>query len=323
MSGELPPSRSRLRRIGGLLAGLVIVAFLAVAVIGGWNRVASYRWQLDVGFLALAVVCVGSWMTLTGFGYVMILERLADQRLPRARLVSIWSRSWLARYVPGNVMMVAGRVVLGREVGISGRVSLAASVYEQVFILGAAAIASVAVLLDVGDLGQGPWLWLLAALPLGMVVLHPRLFKPLSNAILRRFRREPLEVFLSFREVAQMLALYALAQGVAGIGVWAVVRAFAGPQAGGPLLVGAGFLLSSVIATLAFIFPSGLGVREGIFALVLARHLPGSVAIASATLVRLALTLGELAFAAVAVTIGRRRSVLSLGPRANEARDTQ
>jgi hypothetical protein len=306
-AGDLPAPRSRARRIGGLVAGLLVVAFLTAAVIDGWDRVSSYDWRFDVPFLVLAVVGVSGSLALTGAGYVLILERLAARHLPRWRLMSIWSRSMLARYVPGNVMMVAGRVVLGRESGVPGRVSLAASVYEHVFLLGLAAIASVGVLLYVGDLGQGPWLWLVAAVPFGLVILHPRVFAPLSSAVLRRFQREPLESFLSGRDVALLAGVFTSAYVFLGIGVWAIVRALTGPEAGDPLLVGAGFLLSFVVSMLAFVIPSGLGVREGILALVLARDLPGGVAIAAAAAVRLLMTLIEVAFAAAVVALERRR----------------
>lgn len=314
-AGDLPAPRSRARRIGGLVAGLLVVAFLAAAVVGGWGRVSRYDWQFDAPFLALAVAGAGASLAATGIGYVAILEQLSARRLPRGRLLSIWSRSMLARYVPGNVMMVTGRVVLGREAGVAGRVSLAASVYEHAFVLGIAAVASVGLLLHIGDLGQGPWLWVVAAVPFGLVLLHPRVFEPLSSAVLKRFHRPPLEAFLSIRQVALFSGLYAFAYAFLGIGVWATVRAFAGTNAGGPLLVGSGFLLSFVVSMLAFVFPSGLGVREGIFALVLARTLPGGVAIAAAALVRLVLTLIELAFAGTVVALERRRRRrLSPGP---------
>jgi glycosyltransferase 2 family protein len=306
-AGDLPAPRSRARRIGGLVAALLVVAFLGLAVVDGWGRVSSYDWQFDARFFATAMLCLGASLTLTGVGYAMILERLAARRLPRARLLSIWSQSILARYVPGNVMMVAGRVVLGREAGVSGRVSLAASVYEQAFALGLGAVVSIGFLLYIGDLGQGPWLWVVAAVPLGLALLHPRVFGPLVNLVLRRIHREPLEVFLSPREVGLFTALYAVAYVLLAVGVWATVRTFAGSDAGDPVTVGSGFLLSFVVSMLVFVFPSGLGVREGIFALVLARELPGGVAIAAAALTRLVLTLAEVGFATVVVAWDRRR----------------
>ena len=47
---------------------------------------------------------------------------------------------------------------------------------------------------------------------------------------------------------------------------------------------------------IAFVFPSGLGVREGAFALALAQNVPGSVAVALSVGARLVLSLVELAF---------------------------
>jgi glycosyltransferase 2 family protein len=304
---ELGPGRSRKRRIGGLIAGLLVVAFLGLAVIEGWRRVSSYDWALDWWLLAVAAVAVSGSLVCNGMGYILILERLAGRRLARRRQLAIWSRSLLARYVPGNVLMLTSRVVLGREAGVSGRVSLAASVYEQVFLLGLGAIASVGLLLHLQDLGQGPWIWAVAVVPLALVVLHPRVFAPLSTWALRRVGREPLESFLSLREVAGFVALYTLVYCLLGIGVWAIVRALAGPAGGDPLLVGAAFLLSFVVSMLAFVFPSGLGVREGVFALVLARTLPGGVAIAVAAATRLALTAVEIGFAAVVNGLEKRR----------------
>jgi hypothetical protein len=54
-------------------------------------------------------------------------------------LFGAWARSILARYVSGNVLMVAGHVMLGREAGVSGRTSLAASVCQQALLIGLSA----------------------------------------------------------------------------------------------------------------------------------------------------------------------------------------
>jgi uncharacterized membrane protein YbhN (UPF0104 family) len=170
--------------------------------------------------------------------------------------------------------------------------------------VGLSACAAAGLLLF-GDLGQGDWIWIVAVVPFGLVLLHPRLFGPAANRLLARFGREPLEGLLSGREVLVFAAWYALALTVLGFGVWWCVHALVGAQAGGPLFVGAGFLLSFVVSMLAFIFPSGLGVREGVLALVLAKDLPGEVAIAAAAAVRLALTFAEVSFTGLVVLAER------------------
>lgn len=243
-------------------------------------------------------------LLMSGAGYVATLERLSGHPLRRGRLLGTWARSMLARYVPGNVLMVAGRVVLGREAGVTGRASLAATVYEQALTAGLSACAAAGLLLF-GDLGQEEWIWIVAVVPLFLVLLHPKLFGPAANWLLRRVGRPPLDNLLSSREVVAFAAWYAGMVALLGLGVWLLVHALVGAQAGGPLFVGAGFLLSYVVSMLAFVFPSGLGVREGVFALVLARDLPGEVAIAAAAAVRLALTAAELVFTAVVVAAER------------------
>jgi hypothetical protein len=307
---DLGGSRSQKRRIAGLIAGLLVVAFLVVAVIGGWQKVQGYDWSLDWSLFGVAAVALGASLLCNGMGYVLILEELSGRRLARRRQLAIWSRSLLARYVPGNVLMVTSRVVLGREAGVSGRVSLAASVYEQVFLLGLGAIASIGLLVYLRGLGEGPWLWLVAIVPLGLVGLHPRIFGPLSSRVLRRVGREPLTTFLTLRQVIGLGALYSLCYCLLAVGVWATVRGLVGPPAGNVLVVGAAFLLSFVVSMLAFVFPSGLGIREGVFALVLARTLPGGVAIAVAAGTRLALTVVEIGFAGAMNAIDRRASAV-------------
>ena len=296
---------SRARRIGGLLVGALIVVFLAVSVARGWSVVSAFEWHVDVAGLIGSLLLLCGVLLMNGGGYVAILECLAGRRLPRGRLLDVWARSILARYVPGNVLMVAGRVVLGREAGVSGRTSLAASVYEQALVLGLSACAAAGLLVS-ADFGLGDWIWVVAVVPLGLVLLHPRLFGPVANWLLARLGREPLEGLLSGRQVLAFAGWYALALVVLGIAVWWCADALVGSQAGDPLFVGAAFLLSFVVSMLAFVFPSGLGVREGVLALVLSKHLPGEVAIAVAAAVRLVLTFAEVAFAGVVVAAERR-----------------
>jgi hypothetical protein len=149
--------------------------------------------------------------------------------------------------------------------------------------------------------------WIVAGVPLLLAVLHPRVFVPLSTWALRRAGREPLPRFLSGRAMAVLLVGYAVQMVLLSVGVWALVRSAAGPAAGGPAFVGLAFVLSFTLATLAFIFPSGLGVREGLFALALSQHLPGSVAATISVGVRLVLTAVELGFVGVAALAGRSR----------------
>ncbi|MEA2132649.1 MAG: glycosyltransferase 2 family protein [Solirubrobacteraceae bacterium] len=306
MAAPEPARPSGRRRLIGLLAGLLILVFLGLALVSGWGAVTDYRWRVRplaaiAGFVALFFVYV-----LNALGYVLILEQLAGRRVDRPRFVAIWGRSLLGRYVPGNVLMVASRLVLGQEAGVARKVSLAGSVYEQALNVGAAAAGGLLLLAAYGSSTVGPAAWLVAVVPLGLLLLHPRAFGTISRRVLTRLGREPLEVLLSVRQLLALFAWYLSAAALLAVGVWLLVRSAAGPEAGSPAYVGLSFLTSFVVSMLAFVFPSGLGIREGAFALALSRNLPGEVAIAISAGIRLVLTLAELLFVALATLVDRR-----------------
>mgnify|MGYP003350287360 CR=1 FL=1 len=118
-------------------------------------------------------------------------------------------------------------------------------------------------------------------------------------------RRPPLGALLPFGRVVVMMGWYLVTSALLALGVWALMRGIGGPAIGNPLEVASGFLLAFVISMLVFVVPSGLGVRDAIFALVLSRQVPGEVAIALSVISRLMLIAVELVFVALAAAWGR------------------
>jgi hypothetical protein len=286
---------------------VLILVFLGWSIVDGWERVADYPWELRPGIFAAGLVALLVFYLISGGAYVGILERLHAGHLERKRSLSIWARSLLGRYVPGNVLMVLGRVVLAREAGVPVRVTLAATTYEQVLALAVGAVGGALFLLRYGldDPPAGAPL-VLVLVAASVVLLHPRIFGPASTAVLRRVGREPLAALLRGSEVTAFGLWYALAAVPLGIGLWLVVLGSAGDEVGGPVFLGLAFLLAFAVGMIAFVFPSGLGVREGVLALALSQTLPISVAATIAVGLRLVITLVELAFVGLATVAGRR-----------------
>ena len=292
--------------MGGLAAGLLVLGFMAWALVDGWSTVSSYDWDLEPGVLVLGILVLLAFYLTSALGYGAIVDRLHHPGPRPLVTLSIWARSLLGRYVPGNVLMVLGRVVLSHEQGVPRRVTLAATVYEQALSLGVAAAGGVIWIAAFAGDGDAR-LWLLALVPLGLVLLDPRVFGPASSWVLRKAGREPLPRLLATRPLLGLLGWYAGIAVLGGLGIWLLVRSAAGAEAGGPAFVGLAFLLSFAVSMIAFIFPSGLGVREGAFALALAQNVPGSVAVALSVGARLVLSLVELAFIGAVVLLERRR----------------
>lgn len=298
--------RAGLRRLGWIVGGALVAAFVLWAVLDGWASVRDYDWRLRPGWLALACALILAAYALTGVGYRMLVGRLQPPPPPLLPTVSVWARSLLGRYVPGQVVMLLGRLEMGRALGIGRRTSLAASVYEQVYGLSLAGVAGVLYLIAGFGGGQSGVAWLALGVPLLLLGLHPRVFRPVADRLLQAVRREPLDRHLGTADVARFAAWYALTTALMAAGVWAAVRAAAG-DVGSPLEVGGAFMLAVAVSTLVVFLPSGLGLREGIFAVALAQHVAGSVAVSLAAGSRLLLTLLELLFVGIVAFVGRRR----------------
>jgi uncharacterized membrane protein YbhN (UPF0104 family) len=284
----------------------VVLGFLAWALVDGWTAVSEYDWDLDPPLLALAMLVLALFYVMSGLGYAGIQEEIHRPGPPVRVTLAIWAKSLLGRYVPGNVLMVLGRVVLAYERGVPRRVTIAVTAYEQILTVGVAAAGAVLYVALYAGEDRDARLWLLALVPLGLLALHPRVFGPATAWVLRRAGREPLPRLLPTGRLAGLLAWYVLVAIVLGLGMWLAIRSAAGPEAGGPAFVGLAFLLSFAISMVAFIFPSGLGVREGAFALALAQNVPGGVAVALSVGSRLLLTLVELGVIATLVFLGGR-----------------
>jgi hypothetical protein len=298
--------RRNLMRGLGLVAGLLIIAILAWTVFHEWDVITAFDWQPSFGWLVLGGLLVLVSLFLSSLAYEAILGGLHQPAPPVRATVGAWAKSLLGRYVPGNLLMVVGRAVMAQAHGVPRMVTVAATTYEQVIAVAAAAILAVVSLLDVGSSSSvGPAAWLVLGIPLVTLLLHPRVFGPASTWLLARVKRAPLGALMPFRRVMLMMGWYLVTSALLAFGVWAMLRGVGGPAIGDPVGVSSGFLLAFVISMLVFVVPSGLGVRDAIFALVLSRQVPGEVAIALSVISRLLLIVVELVFVSLAAAWGR------------------
>ena len=90
---------------------------------------------------------------------------------------------------------------------------------------------------------------------------------------------------------------------VAGAGAWLLARAVTGLGVDALPLVIVAYALAYVAGMVAFIIPSGIGVREAVLTASLSRELPGGVALTWALLLRLWVTVIELVFVGLVVGV--------------------
>jgi hypothetical protein len=287
------------RRIRALqwLLGIAIVGFAARSLVRNWDqlRAQPLEWSIEPGWLILSAVVVwlmyglliAAWrIMLTGWGRGLDFWSAAR----------IWTVSSLGKYLPGKVWAVAGMAVMAQRAGVGAGPATGSAIILQVLAIGTgAAVAALS-----------GWSSLRAAYPGaegGLAVLL--VASVLAVAVLLRpdSVRKIVRIALPEATVSLTPPIGAVAFGIAantiawlgyGLALWLLARGLL-PGAGLGLLPAIAVFTASYLAGfLALFAPGGIGVREGVFILMLQGPIGIGAATALAVASRLLLTVTEL-----------------------------
>jgi glycosyltransferase 2 family protein len=327
-AGEGPPAgrgpagrgRTTAWRVAQAVFIAAIVLFIARYLRHAWPAVDAYHWRLRPGLLVVSAVLVLVFYVLSALVWWLIL-RGSGLRPEPILTVATWGKSILARYLPGNVFMFVSRGWMSYRQGLDvDRVS-AGMVYEQALNV-AAALVVTAALFPFWRYERRVTAWALLAIPVIVIVLHPRVFAPLAALLLRLLHRPPLTRVLSLPVVLGLLAAFAGLWLVAGLALWTFAAAVTNVTAAAYPQITAGYAVAFVVGMVVFFVPSGIGVREGVLAAATASVFAGGgVALAWALLARLWQTALEIGFVAAATLAERLRRRAARPPETRIAGD--
>jgi uncharacterized membrane protein YbhN (UPF0104 family) len=309
--GARPPRSKRVRLAIQLGIAIVIFGFLVLTVVQQWAEIKDTGVHFHVLWLIPAFVFLPLFYVFSALGWDLIL-RFLGHRIGVGRAQVAWGQPLLARYVPGSVLYVLGRVLLSERAGVQRRVTIASIVYEQAISATSAIVFAAYFLISHPDLQGQPLRWaVLLLIPLAIAVLHPRIFGPLANRVLRAFGREPLPEVISLRGVITLICYYLLVWCVVAAGMYCVARSVSDiPLTFGDVLtVGSAQAVGYVAALVTLVAPAGLGVRDAAFAWAVKSAVPGnSFAVGSliAIAVRGVLTVVELLYVGLVTALGKR-----------------
>ncbi len=301
--------RSRWLRSVQWAAGLAILWFAGRSLVRNWHQLGAQplQWRIDpLSILLAALVVWGMYALLVAAWRVML--GAWGERLDGWTAARIWTVSNLGKYLPGKVWAIAGMALMARQAGISPGAATGSAVILQAVSLGSgAAVAALtgAAALERARPGATVALWLLLAAAVAGVAML--LWPPLLRRLLRAAAPE------TAGEAAPPLAavLYGVVANVTawvgyGVALWLLARGLL-PTAGlGIRAAIAVFTASYLAGFLALIAPGGLGVREGLFILMLQGTLGIGAATALALASRVLLTVTELGAAMPFLAFPRR-----------------
>ena len=307
--GTRPPRSRKVRLALQVGLAVLIFGFLVLTVIDQWSEIQSEGVHFHVAWLIPAVIILPLFYVFSALGWEITL-RFLGHSIGFGRAQVAWGQPLLARYVPGSILYVLGRVLLSERAGVPRRITIASIVYEQAISATSAIVVASYFIISHPDLQGQPLRWAVVLLiPAAIAILHPKVFGPLANRALKAFGRESLPAVVPLHGVISLIVFYSLNWVVVAFGIYCVARSVTHIPFSDLLLVGSAQAIGYFAALVTLVAPAGLGVRDAAFAWAVKAALPGkSFALGSLIViaVRGVMTVGELIYVGTVTLLGRR-----------------
>lgn len=283
---------------------LLLFAGLAIALEGGWESLRQYQWQFEPWALAASFVVMFAASVLGALSWIAV-GRAFGAPLPVLAGLRIYSTSNLGKYLPGKVWHAFARVYLAQQQGVPLSLATTTVVTDIVLYVAAGLLVMVlalpTIVRSLANVNSTLVMVVaLAGVVAGLALLHPsalNLAFRLAGRIKRNQQFPPIEA--SYFTILKIFVLYLALWCAYTLGLYASIQAVHPVPADTFLTLGAIYALSYLSGLIMPLAPAGLGVREGLMALLLAQLMPAPAAAVASILVRVLQVAAEGLCAAV------------------------
>lgn len=273
---------------------IAIFAFLGRQLLHNWNRL-EVDWQ-HINYLTLSIsllLFTIAWLsTAIAWGYI---TKKFNKPLTKRKVVKLWVWSQAARYIPGSVWQVVGRVYMGEKEGLGkGKTLASVAVETSNLIISSLLILALSLPLWPELTGLKQYFPFLISGFLIFGFLHPRVFNATTAFFIKKLDNKEKPNAYSLKEIIWMLMPYLVIWLIFGLAFYFLTLSF--KQVGIsflPLATGV-FALSWLVGFLFVIAPGGLGAREIALVYMLHFFVGGPLALLLAILSRVLMIIAEL-----------------------------
>jgi len=257
-----PPKTAKARIVDVVrwVAIVVVICFAAQQLASHWGEfwhtLRDVAWESSLLSLVtlVAAILVSTW------GWQAVVDDLGEP-VGFARGAQICLVGSLGKYVPGSVWAYLLQMELGRKAGLArARIFTASLIQLGVIVVSALVVSLLAAPAVFSNSPRA--LWLIAAIPVGLAMLHPKILTWGTSLVLRILRRPPLARPLGWRVVGKMFGAAVVAWALQGVHLWLLANSVGTPGFSGFVLCVGAMAVAMTVGTFAFILPSGVGVRE-------------------------------------------------------------
>jgi uncharacterized membrane protein YbhN (UPF0104 family) len=306
-AGSLLGQRRGVWRWLGMVVVALVVFFLVRQVARSWPAVRAYPWRWHWGYLILSLVAIQlAYLTLAR-SWRSVLRAIRVQ-LPYTTAYWIFYLSNLGRYLPGKVWQIGAAALLGKRLGLSGTHVAASMIVHVLYFLPmgvALALASGGFPPPYDDLRFRVIAWSLG-LATACAALWPHFLLRMAAPVARKLKIQPerwrieilRRIYIAVQTTFAWLCLSA--------GFTFFVLSVTPLAPGDWSYVARVYIAAHVIGYVTLLAPGGIGVREGVIAVLLQPLLGAGPAAGLALLSRLWITITEVVAVMPALAWARR-----------------
>ena len=284
----------RIFRILKPVVPLGVAFFIGRAIYENWRHVREAPWDFEGRYLFLSFLLTVGWFVLRPLVWAVILRRFGH-RISFGAAYRTVRQAELSRYVPGGVWQYVSRVYLADRWGVPAAATVAATLVETVLLILAAVLPALFNFREALPNLARFQIVLLILFPLGALgILHPRFLNTWAGFLARKLKQPYSRLKIKWSAIAGIWLVYVFMWLVVSLGIGFFVRGVMEIPTDRVPAVGSFFAAAWFIAIISMIAPAGMGIRDGVFGLLLSQIMPLGAALTVAVATRLWMTLLEL-----------------------------
>ena len=295
-----PARRSATSILKRIAVTLLVAALLAWVLRQAWLEAGTINWrELEVrpGLIVLSILlALVAWVLHGALWAVMIRGLGYDLSVLggiRGNLIGN-----LGNYIPGKIFIIVLRARIVACEGVPWMIVASSVVLETLLRNIVAALLAAVGLWHLGVGGSYTGALALAVI-LSAIVVHPAIFNPLTDFVLRKMRRPPLPRHLRLGQVLALLGGYTVYWAIYVLSFWLLAAGTLNTDLTQLPGLSVSLFLSMIASMLAVFTPVGLGVADATMAGVLAQTTALTAPAVLAVIARVWRTLMEVATAGI------------------------
>lgn len=287
-----------------IIVGLIFI-FLIKYLISNWGNIPFENLHFNTLFIVISFLALTVHFMSYSKSWQEVMKSLGSD-ITFAQSTWMIATTQIAKYLPGRVWYMVGRVYVGKNEKLKGEDLALSMVLETCLLIVTSSVIFLICTVLAGNYKGANIIIAAVLVVIAIVVIHPKILTWITNIILRVLKRPKIELTVTYVQILR-ISIYFFGLWIAQIiGFYFLVNSIFQLPISNIFLLASAHTLSWIIGFVVLFAPSGLGVREGVLTLMLSTVMPTPLAIAISFISRVWITIFEIAVFFIGLLIRRK-----------------